>query len=72
VREGSAAIIVAHNHPSGEPEPSDEDLKVARLLTEAGQVLGIQVLDHIVFSHNAFFSFKQNAVLKMEKGGDNR
>src|ERR687892_269259 len=56
---GSASIIVAHNHPSGEVDPSDEDTKLTKLLHEAGNILGISLLDHIIFINNKFFSFKE-------------
>ena len=46
--EGSAAILLSHNHPSGNPEPSREDIQVTERLTEAGKILGISVLDHII------------------------
>lgn len=58
--EGAASIIIAHNHPSGEADPSDEDTKVTKQMFEAGQVLGITMLDHIVFSKDSFFSFREN------------
>ena len=45
---GATAIIVAHNHPSGDPAPSSEDLRITRQLVEAGKVIGIQVLDHVI------------------------
>ena len=45
---GSASIILAHNHPSGDPRPSSEDLDVTKQLTNAGKILGIDVLDHII------------------------
>jgi DNA repair protein RadC len=61
VCQGSAAIIVAHNHPSGEADPSDEDTKVTKLLFEAGTLLGIQLLDHVIFTPDTFFSFKANS-----------
>lgn len=60
IAEGAASIIIAHNHPSGEADPSDEDTKVTKLMFEAGQLLGITMLDHIVFSENGFFSFRDN------------
>src|SRR5918999_792081 len=60
VIQGSASIIVAHNHPSGEVDPSDEDTKLTKLLHEAGNILGISLLDHIIFTGNKFFSFKEN------------
>lgn len=57
---GSASIIIAHNHPSGEADPSDEDTKITKKIFEAGQVLGINMLDHIVFTNDSYFSFKNN------------
>ena len=57
---GTASIIVAHNHPSGEVDPSEEDTKVTRVLHDAGNILGISLLDHIVFAKGKFFSFKEN------------
>lgn len=60
IAEGAASIIIAHNHPSGEVDPSDEDTKVTKQMFEAGQVLGITMLDHIVFSKDGFFSFRDN------------
>jgi DNA repair protein RadC len=57
---GSAAIIIAHNHPSGEVDPSDEDTKVTKAMFEAGNILGINMLDHIIFTKDKYFSFKNN------------
>jgi DNA repair protein RadC len=73
VIEGSASIIVAHNHPSGECTPSDEDMKVTRLLLDAGELLGIHVLDHIIFTPYSFYSFKEYRVSNipdMHPGGE--
>src|SRR5687768_9619097 len=64
---GSASIIVAHNHPSGEVEPSDEDTKTTKLLFEAGQLLGITLNDHVIFANDKFFSFRENMERKIEK-----
>ena len=55
----AAAIILIHNHPSGDPAPSQEDIDVTRRLTEAGGILGIKVLDHIVVG-NTYHSFTEN------------
>jgi DNA repair protein RadC len=56
----AAAVVVGHNHPSGDPEPSPEDRAVTRRLMSAGEVIGVAVLDHIVVGHGGrFFSFKQ-------------
>ena len=65
VMQGSANIIVAHNHPSGESDPSDEDTKTTKLLFDAGTILGIPLLDHIVFTPTSFFSFKSNQIQQM-------
>src|SRR5512133_1110119 len=58
--EGAASIIIAHNHPSGEADPSDEDTQVTKNIFEAGQILGIKMLDHIIFTETGFYSFKEN------------
>lgn len=59
----SAAIIVAHNHPSGDPTPSLEDRRVTERLVEAGKLLGIDVLDHIVIGDNRFVSLKERGMM---------
>jgi DNA repair protein RadC len=66
VMQGANSIIVAHNHPSGAADPSDEDLKVTKLLHEAGKLLGIQLLDHLIFTPTSFYSFKDFRVQKMQ------
>lgn len=61
---GSAAgVIVAHNHPSGDPEPSPEDLAVTRRLREAGELLGIELLDHLVVAERGYVSLKLRGAL---------
>ena len=59
VIQGSASIIVAHNHPSGEADPSEEDSRVTKLLHEAGNILGIKLLDHVIFTNQTFYSFRE-------------
>lgn len=59
VRKNAAAIIVAHNHPSGDPTPSEADVLVTRRLAETGRLLGIEVLDHLVIGDNRYVSFKE-------------
>lgn len=59
VRMGAAAVIVAHNHPSGDPEPSPEDLEVTRLLKSAGELMDIPLLDHVIIGHNRHVSLKE-------------
>ena len=60
VIQGSASIIVAHNHPSGEVDPSDADIKTTQKLFDAGELLDIRMQDHIIFAKDKFFSFKAN------------
>jgi DNA repair protein RadC len=60
IKDNAAAVIVAHNHPSGDFEPSLEDRDVTDRLKEAGKVVGIPVLDHIVFSWRGFYSFLEH------------
>jgi DNA repair protein RadC len=59
VREEPRALIVAHNHPSGDPEPSEEDLAVTRRLVEAGKILGVPLLDHVVIGDRSFVSIRE-------------
>jgi DNA repair protein RadC len=57
VRESAAAVIVLHNHPSGDPTPSLEDRQLTERLVEAGRLLGIRVLDHVIVGENRYVSF---------------
>ena len=59
----AAAILVAHNHPSGDPYPSQEDRNLTRALEEAGNVLGIPLLDHLVIGDDRYYSFKEHGDL---------
>ena len=63
VRDGAAAIVVAHNHPSGDPEPSAEDIEVTRRLTQAGRWLGVPVLDHVVLGGARWVSLRARNLL---------
>jgi DNA repair protein RadC len=54
IEQGAVAVIIAHNHPSGNPEPTDEDIAVTNQLTAAGALLGIDLLDHLVIAGNTF------------------
>src|SRR5579864_716215 len=60
---GAAAVILAHNHPSGDPTPSPEDLAVTRHLQEAGRLLGVEVLDHLVIAAERFRSLRESGAL---------
>lgn len=62
VRVNAASVIVAHNHPSGDPSPSPEDVAVTRALVEAGKLLDIEVLDHLVFGRYRFISLKERGL----------
>ena len=57
VATGAAAIIAAHNHPSGDPSPSAEDRRITERLRECGETLGIELLDHVVVAGSQFYSF---------------
>lgn len=59
----ASAIIVAHNHPSGNLTPSMEDIEVTKRIKEAGKILGLKLLDHIIFSTKGSYSFKENEKL---------
>jgi len=62
VRANAAAIIVVHNHPSGDPTPSPEDISVTHAIVQAGKLLDIEVLDHIVVGKNKFISLKSRGL----------
>ena len=59
IRHGCAAVICIHNHPSGDPTPSHEDIAITRRLMEAGELVGIEVLDHIVIGDKRYVSLKE-------------
>ena len=60
---GAGAIVIAHNHPSGDAEPSRDDERLTRRLGQAGEVLGIEVLDHIVIGHDRWVSLARRGAL---------
>lgn len=57
--DGAAHIIVAHNHPSGDPTPSREDIEITKKLSEAGKIMGISLLDHVIIGEGRHFSMKE-------------
>lgn len=63
VRHLAAQVIIAHNHPSGDTEPSAEDLAITKRLAEAGKILGIEIIDHIIASKSGYFSFKEQRLI---------
>ncbi len=63
LRKSASSVILFHNHPSGDPSPSQEDLEVTRRLVDAGNILGVAVRDHIIIGDGCFFSFREKGVL---------
>jgi len=71
IRHGACSVVLVHNHPSGNPEPSDDDVSLTRRLADAGRLLGIEVLDHIIIGkegtkegpREGFVSFKEKGLL---------
>ena len=63
VKNLAAQVILAHNHPSGNPEPSRDDLEINRRLVEAGKILGIEVIDHIIVTVTGYLSFKEKNLI---------
>lgn len=63
IRKSAASIILIHNHPSGNPKPSNEDKSITKRLCEVGRIVGIQVLDHIIISSGGYFSFKEQFMI---------
>jgi DNA repair protein RadC len=59
----TVSIIAAHNHPSGDPEPSEDDMEITKRLQEAGKILGIELLDHIIITKDSFKSLKELKIL---------
>ncbi|WP_341201081.1 JAB domain-containing protein [Planomicrobium okeanokoites] len=63
ILSNAASIIVGHNHPSGNPTPSEEDHKVTKRLKEAGEIIGIELLDHIIIGSDSYLSFEERGYL---------
>lgn len=63
IKRSSAALILVHNHPSGDPTPSTEDIEVTQRLCEAGKILGIEVLDHIIIGDRKFVSLREKGII---------
>jgi len=68
ITDRACAIIVAHNHPSGNLEPSDEDVDITKRLRQSGDILGIPMLDHLIFSESGYFSFMEHGLIVTAKG----
>ena len=63
-------MIFVHNHPSGSPEPSQEDIELTGRLREVGDLLGVRVLDHVILAHEGYFSFLDNHMMSDQVTGD--
>ncbi|NFR86247.1 JAB domain-containing protein [Clostridium botulinum] len=63
VNKSSAKIIISHNHPSGDPTPSKEDINITLRIKECGEIMGIQLLDHIIIGKNGFISLKEKGFI---------
>jgi DNA repair protein RadC len=60
---GAASVLLAHNHPSGDPNPSDDDLVLTRKIVEAGKLLGIPMVDHVIIGDGSHFSFVDHGLM---------
>ena len=63
ILHNAATIICFHNHPSGDPEPSKEDIKITKQLVEAGEIMGIEIFDHIIVGDDRYVSLKERGVV---------
>jgi DNA repair protein RadC len=63
IRHGAVSLILVHNHPSGDPEPSADDLALTKRLVKAGELLGIEILDHLILAGSQFRSLKNQGAL---------
>ena len=66
VRESAAGVIIVHNHPSGDPAPSRDDLNVTRQLMQAGETMGIPVLDHVIIGNDRYLSLYEEGLMSAE------
>jgi DNA repair protein RadC len=64
IRESANSVIIVHNHPSGNPEPSKEDIDITRILVRAGQLIGIPIIDHVIIGDSSYFSLADRQSLK--------
>ena len=63
LKQNAASVILVHNHPSGDTEPSEADLEITKRITEAGKIMGIDVLDHVIITKTKVFSFKEKKLI---------
>jgi DNA repair protein RadC len=63
IGKAAAGVILVHNHPSGDPSPSEEDTRLTKRIVQAGHIMGIDLLDHLIIAENGCYSFKQAGAL---------
>ncbi|QEK13627.1 JAB domain-containing protein [Crassaminicella thermophila] len=63
IRKSAASLVLIHNHPSGNPKPSNEDIKITQRLIEAGKIIGIEILDHIIIGDGIYISLKEISMI---------
>ncbi|MBD3237797.1 MAG: DNA repair protein RadC [Candidatus Eisenbacteria bacterium] len=63
INQGSAGLILAHNHPSGDPSPSADDIEITSRLARVGELVGIEVIDHVILTSERYFSFREEGLL---------
>lgn len=64
IRNFASSVVFVHNHPSGDPEPSEDDVKITKQLVEAGKIMGIEVIDHLIIASEKYLSFKEEKLIK--------
>lgn len=72
ILNNASSILICHNHPSQEASPSDNDFKTTKQLTQAGEIIGIKVLDHIIITQNSYYSITNAVYSKFDKPFDKR
>lgn len=63
LKNATNAVILVHNHPSGDPNPSQEDITITKRLVEGGEILGIQILDHVILADNGYVSLNERGLI---------
>jgi DNA repair protein RadC len=63
IQAAAASVLLAHNHPSGDPEPSEDDIEITRRLVKTGDLVGIEVLDHVIVGADSYVSFRQRGLI---------
>lgn len=66
ILDNAVCIAIAHNHPSGDPSPSPEDIRITRQLIDAGKVLNISIIDHVIIGRPSYFSLRENGLVQFQ------